>query len=89
MRNMYEEEKDPKSKYYARPFRLVKNSSGKWVEEKYELDPSATYKVLFCEKVRQGSNSSDTGTAYGLRFDGDHCIFREVCQLRPRHGQIT
>ena len=89
MRNMYEEEKDPKSKYYARPFRLVKNSSGKWVEEEYELDPSATYKILFCEKVRQGSNSSDTGTAYGLRFDGDHCIFREVCQLRPRHGQIT
>jgi len=89
MRNLYEEEKDKKNKFYCRPFRLAKNSSGKWTEEKYELDPSGVYKVLFCEKCRGGANSSDTGCAYLLKFDGDHCIFREVAQCKPKHGMIT
>lgn len=88
MRNMYEEEKDKNSKFYCRPFRLVKVND-KWVEEEYELDPTATYKFLFVEKTRAGSNSSDTGVAYILKFDGDHCLFREVAQARPRHGQIV
>jgi len=89
MRNLYPEELDKKSKFYCRPFRLVKTESGKWVEEEYEPDPSAVYKVLFVEKTRMGANSSDTGCAYLLKFDGDHCIFREVCQARIKHGQIT
>ena len=89
MRNLYEEEKDPKNKLYCRPFRLVKTESGKWVEEEFTLDPAGVYKVLFVEKCRMGANSSDTGVAYLLRYDGDHCIFREQCQARIRHGMIT
>jgi len=89
MRNLYSEEMDKKSKFYCRPFRLIKTDSGKWVEEEYELDPSGIYKVLFCEKVRSGANSSDTGCAYILKFSGDHCIFREIAQCKPRHGMIT
>lgn len=88
MRNMYEEEKDKNSKFYCRPFRLVKVND-KWIEEPYELDPSAVYKILFVEKTRAGSNSSDTGVGYILKFSGDHCIFREVAQCRVRHGQIV
>ena len=88
MRNMYEEEKDKNSKFYCRPF-LLKKVNDKWIEEDYELDPTATYKILFVEKTRAGSNSSDTGHAYILKFDGDHCIFREVAQCKPRHGQIV
>ena len=88
MRNMYEEEKDKTNKFYCRPFKLVKVDNG-WQEESFELDPSGVYKILFVEKTRAGHNSSDTGTAYILKFDGDHCIFREVAQCRPRHGQIV
>ena len=88
MRNMYEEEKDKNSKFYCRPFRLVKVND-KWQEEDYELDPTKVYKILFVEKTRAGSNSSDTGAAYILQFDGDHCIFREIAQCRPKHGQIV
>lgn len=89
MRNLYPEELDKKSKFYCRPFRLVKTESGKWVEEEYEPDPTAVYKVLFVEKTRMGANSSDTGNAYLLKFAGDHCLFREVAQCKVRHGQIT
>ena len=88
MRNLYEEEKDKTSKFYCRPF-IVKRVNDKWIEEDYELDPTAVYKVLFVEKTRAGSNSSDTGVAYLLKFSGDHCIFREVAQARIRHGQIV
>lgn len=87
MRNMYEEEKDKTSKFYCRPFRLVKVED-KWVEEDFELDPTGVYKILFVEKTRAGSNSSDTGAAYVLKFSGDHCIFREVAQCKVKHGQI-
>lgn len=88
MRNLYEEEKDKNNKFYCRPF-LLKKVNDKWQEESYELDPTGVYKVLFVEKTRAGSNSSDTGSAYLLKFDGDHCIFREVAQCKPRHGQIV
>lgn len=88
MRNMYEEEKDKTSKFFCRPFRLVKVND-KWVEEEYELDPTGVYKILFVEKTRAGSNSSDTGVAYILKYDGDHCIFREIAQCRCKHGQIV
>jgi KaiC/GvpD/RAD55 family RecA-like ATPase len=88
LRNVYEEEKDPKSKHYCRPYKL-KKVNDKWVEEQCELDSNATYKMLFVEKCRAGANSSDTGSAYILRFAGDHCVFREQFQCKPRHGQIT
>lgn len=87
MRNTYSEELDEKNKYYCRPFRL-KRVNDKWVEEEYKPDPSGVYRTLFVEKARNGNNSPDTGIAYILKFDGDHCIFREVAQCRPKHGEI-
>lgn len=88
IRNCYEEEIDPSSKYYLRPFR--KQLQGDiWVSTDVQLNPEMTYKVLFIEKSRGGANSSDTGTAILLEFDGDHSTFKEVCRCRPRHGAIT
>jgi replicative DNA helicase len=87
MRTVYAEELDEKSKFYCRPFRL-KKVNDKWIEEEYKPDPNAVWRMVFVEKTRNGNNSSDTGVAYLLKFSGDHCIFRETCQCRPRHGEI-
>lgn len=87
MRTVYDEELDEKNKFYCRPFRL-KKVNDKWIEEEYAPDRNAVYRALFVEKTRNGNNSSDTGVAYILKFDGDHCIFREVAQARFKHGEI-
>jgi KaiC/GvpD/RAD55 family RecA-like ATPase len=88
MRTVYPEELDPENKkYYCKPFRL-KKVNDKWIEEPYEPDQTATWRMLFVDKTRSGSNSSDTGVAYLLKFDGEHSIFREVAQCRPKHGYI-
>lgn len=88
MRTLYEEELDEKNKLFCKPFRLTKVGD-KWIEEKYDADPTSVYRILFVEKCRSGANSSDTGVAYLLKYDGDHCVFREVAQCRPKHGSIT
>lgn len=87
MRNLYTEELDQKNKFYCRPFRL-KKVNDKWIEEDYELDVNGVYRALFVEKNRNGSNTSDTGVGYVLKYDGDHAIFREVAQARFKHGEI-
>jgi len=87
MRTVYDEELDEKSKFYCHPFRL-KKVDDKWIEEEYKPDRNAVWRILFVEKTRNGRNSSDTGIAYLLKYDGDHCIFREVAQCRPKHGEI-
>lgn len=88
IRNVYPEEFDPKSKYYCNPFQL-KKINNKWIEEPYEPDRSAVWKMLFLDKTRSGANSTDTGVAYLLKYSGDYAVFREIAQCRPRHGQIT
>ena len=89
MRNVYSEEIDPKSKYFIRPYRLKKNEeTGKWYEEPYEIDSTGIYRINFVEKSRGGSNSSDNGSAYLYKYDGDHSIFREIAYCRPKHGRI-
>lgn len=87
LRNVYDEELDPNSKFYLRPFRRVKTGDN-WDEKPYDCDRSRTWKILFLEKTRNGSNTSDSNIAYLLSFDGDHALFRETCLCRPRHGQI-
>lgn len=88
MRSVYTEEltKDNK-KYYCNPFQH-KKIDGKWVEEEYEPDPTATYKALFIGKSRNGANSNDLGIGYLLKFDGGHGIFKEVAKARFKHGKI-
>lgn len=88
IRNCYEEEIDPSSKYYLRPFKNT-HKNDLWEAEEIRLDQEKTYKVLFIEKSRGGPNSADTNSAILLEFDGDHSTFREVCRCHPRHGQIS
>lgn len=88
MRTAYKEEIDPDNKrYYCRPYQL-KKVDGKWIEEEYKLDPMATYKFVFLEKVRNGQNSGDSGSVLVYRFDGSHCVFKEQCWARPKHSMI-
>lgn len=89
MRNVYPEEIDEKNKLFCKPYQVKKDdSTGKWYEESYKADPTAVWRVLFVEKCRGGANSSDNGSAYLLKYDGNHCIFREVAMCRPKHGRI-
>jgi hypothetical protein len=89
MRVVYAEELDKTNKkYYCRPFRR-KLIAGKWVEEEYEVDETAVYRMIFVDKTRSGENSSDTGIAHLLKFDGSHGIWKEECLVRPKHGIIT
>ena len=88
LRSVYPEELDKdNTKYYCRPFQK-KCYDGEWVEEEYEVDPQATYKFLFLEKVRNGANSNDTGAVLMFEFKGEQCVFKEVAFARPRRGLI-
>lgn len=87
-RSLYnEEELNPKSKYYCSPFRLV-HKNGKWYEEEYVPDPSETYIVVAVEKNRDGTDTGSNGVSYLLKFDGHLSVFREVAQVRCKHGII-
>lgn len=88
MRTVYAEELDPDNKkFYCRPFKL-KKVNDKWIEEEYTPDRDSVYRFLFVDKTRNGSNSSDTGVCYLLKFSGEFGIFREVAQARVKHGYI-
>lgn len=71
------------SDIYCRPFRSKKTEQGEWIEEPYDADPSKVWRVLFIDKSRSGPDSGDTGVAYLLRYDGDHCSFYETAKCRP------
>lgn len=88
IRNVTDEELDPDSKVYIRPFNRYKEN-GRWIEKDVALDRTKSWVVLFLEKSRNGANSANTNTAIILKFDGDHSLFEEYCSCRPRHGQIS
>lgn len=88
MRNCYAEELDDKSKYFIRPFRRVKKGDNKWVEEPYDVDKNAVYRIAFIEKTRNGETSTDNGVCYLLKFSGSQAVFREVALCKPTHFTI-
>ncbi len=89
MRSVYAEELNKDNKRYnCRPFRR-KKINGKWMEVEYEPDLKKTYRMLFIDKNRNKENSTDTGIAQLLRYDGSHGIFTEESFVRPHHGYIT
>lgn len=87
IRPVYDEELDCNSKIYCRPFRMVKEND-EWIEKQHDVDISDTWRMLFVEKNRNGSNSSDNGKAYLLKFKGDFAVFNEHCMCRPKHRKI-
>lgn len=71
------------SDIYCRPFRTKQNPQGEWVDEPYDAGIDKVWRVLFIDKSRSGPDSGDTGVAYLLRYDGDHCSFFETAKCRP------
>lgn len=87
MRTVYSEELDNHSKYYFYPYKR-KKVNGIWEIEEIEVKKDRVYRAVFLEKTRSGSNSGDTGTAYLLEYDGQHGIFTERGEIKPKHGKI-
>lgn len=88
LRKVYPDELVQGSQYDLKPFRAVNNGDG-WTEEPYLPDPSNVWRCLFVEKSRRGIDSGDSGKAYLIRYDGDHCTFYETAQCRPTHKTIN
>lgn len=78
-------ELDPNSPYYIKPFRYKKNKEGEWIREPWEPDATKTWKIFFIDKCRRGRDSGDTGEAFLVRHDGDHCSFYESARCCPTH----
>lgn len=88
LRTVYAEELDPNNtKYYCNPYQMKKEGD-KWVKTEYQVDQTAVYKMLFLEKVRNGSNSGDTGDVLMFQFVGGNAVFKEVAWCRPKHSVI-
>lgn len=87
-RKVYPDELVQGSPYDLKPFRKVKKGE-EWAEEPFLPDPTKVWRCLFVEKSRRGIDSGDSGTAYLIRYDGDHCTFYETAQCRPTHKTIN
>lgn len=88
IRSVYPEELDKDNKKYCLKVFKRKLINAKWIEEPIELDPSSVYKLLFYDKTRNAENSTDTGIAQVLKFNGALGIFTEVGQTRVKHGTL-
>ena len=88
MRTLYSEELIKNNKVFCEPFRTVKVEDGKYINQEYEPDPSAVWRVVFIDKSRSSSNSSDTGIAYLFKMNGNFCVFTESAKCFPKHGRI-
>ena len=87
-RKVYPDELIQGGAYDLKPFRSVKKDEG-WVEEPFLPKPENVYRCLFVEKSRRGIDSGDSGVAYLVRYDGDHCTFYETAKCRPTHKSIN
>lgn len=88
MRNVYNEELDPKSKYYCKPFRYEKNEKGEWKEKTVELKEEHEYRMIFIDKCRSGQNSISGNYAVLIRFAGAFGTSQEYCLCRPKQAII-
>ena len=88
-RKVTDEELDPTSSYFIKPFRSKQLPDGTWVEEEYVPDRSKVWRLFFIDKCRRGADSNDTGIAYLVRYDGDFCCFYETAKARPTHKLIN
>ena len=84
MRKAFPEELTEGSPYYIHPFRSKQDEkTGEWIEEPYTADPTNVWRIMFVDKSRSGADSSDTGVAYLVRYNGDFCSFYETAKCRP------
>lgn len=87
MRTVYNEELIKGNKFFCEPFRSVKVED-KYVNQEYEADPTNVWRMVFIDKSRSSSNSSDTGVAYLFKMLGNYCVFKESAKCYPKHGRI-
>ena len=89
-RSMYQEEFDPTSSYYCRPFKTVKNqTTGEWENVEWMPKENMIYRAVFIEKTRNsGAVSSDTGVGYIFSFQGQWGLWSDAAKARFRHGHI-
>lgn len=88
-RKVTDTELDPNSPYFIHPFRTKQDDNGNWYEEEYVPDRSKVWRLFFIDKCRRGADSNDTGVAYLVRYDGDHCCFYETAKARPTHKLLN
>ena len=88
-RKVTDTELDPNSPYFIHPFRTKQDDKGNWYEEEYLPDRSKVWRLFFIDKCRRGADSNDTGVAYLVRYDGDHCCFYETAKARPTHKLLN
>lgn len=91
MRSVYNDlELDPENeKYFMNPYRKVKQSNGSWKNEKVDIDPKGTYRVMFITKTRDGQTFEDTQWAVLLHYSGAHGCFKEICLCKPQRRIVN
>lgn len=89
-RSMYQEEFDPSSRFYCRPFKTVLDEkSGEWKNVEWEPKPDTVYRAVFIEKSRSsGAVSSDTGVGYIFSFQGQWGLWSDAAKAKFSHGFI-
>lgn len=89
IRGVYEQELDPSSKYYLRPFKFIKNEKGIWDEEEVkDIDKGGIYRVFEIAKSRSSETSEDTGICALYKFYGGSGSFVEYSLCRPQNMVI-
>lgn len=74
-------ELDPTSKFYMKPYRLKKNSQGKWTRDYFELDHKAggQFRIMFVDKTRNDEDSM----AVLYKYDGHINVWHELGYCSP------
>ncbi len=93
IRDMYQEEKDPDSKFYCKPYKVSYsiNKDGSKVKNiiDYELDYNQVYKIVFLDKLREGKTSQSGNYAIVVKYDGEFGTMKEVCFCTPVRKSIN
>jgi replicative DNA helicase len=74
-------ELDKTSKYYINPYRLKKDSSGKWKKEPFEIDHTlgGQFRIVFVDKTRNDEDSK----AVLYKYDGHINVWHELGFCSP------
>lgn len=93
IRDMYQEEKDPTTKFYCQPYTLTESESMLARNERemipYSLNPNKSYKIIFIDKTRDGVTSEQGSYAVVVEFDGAYGLMKEVCLCKPKRLNIS
>lgn len=74
-------ELDKTSKYYMNPYRLKRDSSGKWKKDFFEIDHTlgGQFRIMFVDKTRNDEDS----VAILYKYDGHINVWHELGYCKP------